>query len=244
MMRVADIHRAWRMLPEGELDDVIGDGTCLILAPHPDDESLGCGGLIAACVSAGRPPLVAVMTDGAASHNSPTYPPAKLGKLRAQEVTAAVEALGLPPDRLWLGGLPDAAAPLDGPRFKQSVKQLLSLMKQAPSCGTVIGPWKHDPHCDHEAVARMAEAVADRAACQLLSYPVWGWMLPDDDRLPVPHVAGWRLGTARFAERKRQAIEAHRSQHAGLITDDPDGFALPAKLLSQCTQPFEVFLHR
>ena len=80
------------------LDDIIGGGTCLILAPHPDDESLGCGGLIAACVAAGRPPLVAVLTDGAGSHpNSRTYPPDRLRAVRAQEVRTAVGMLGLPP---------------------------------------------------------------------------------------------------------------------------------------------------
>ncbi len=63
-----DCHRAWRELPEGSLNDIIGGGTCLILAPHPDDESLGCGGLIAACVAAGRSPLVVILTDGAGSH--------------------------------------------------------------------------------------------------------------------------------------------------------------------------------
>ena len=57
MTTAAAFHRAWRQLPPGRLTDIVGDGTCLILAPHPDDESLGCGGLIAACIAAGRPPL-------------------------------------------------------------------------------------------------------------------------------------------------------------------------------------------
>lgn len=56
MTTAAAFHRAWRQLPPRRLTDIVGDGTCLILAPHPDDDSLGCGGLIAACVAAGRPP--------------------------------------------------------------------------------------------------------------------------------------------------------------------------------------------
>ncbi|HEX2943304.1 MAG TPA: PIG-L family deacetylase, partial [Rhodopila sp.] len=68
MNRAADHHRAWRSLPLGTLDHIAGTGTCLILAPHPDDESLGCGGLIATAVAAGRAPLVVILTDGAGSH--------------------------------------------------------------------------------------------------------------------------------------------------------------------------------
>src|ERR1700744_3098512 len=101
MTTAGDFHRTWRALPIGGLDDVIGGGTCLVLAPHPDDESLGCGGLIAACVAAGRMPLVAILTDGVGSHpNSRTYPPDRLREVRTQEVRQAVGFLGLPPDRI------------------------------------------------------------------------------------------------------------------------------------------------
>src|ERR1700742_5149972 len=103
MTSAADWHRHWRQLPIGRLDDVIGSGTCLVLAPHPDDESLGCGGLIAACVAAGRDPLVAVLTDGTGSHpGSLAFPPDRLRTLRAQEVRAAVGHLGLAAHRVVL----------------------------------------------------------------------------------------------------------------------------------------------
>src|ERR1700759_4483419 len=91
-----ECHRRWRQLPCGDLDDIIGEGTCVILAPHPDDESLGCGGLIATCAAAGRPPLVVILTDGAGSHpHSRMFPPDRLRACRAREVRTAVGMLGL-----------------------------------------------------------------------------------------------------------------------------------------------------
>src|ERR1700753_4096951 len=118
MSAAGDWHRHWQQLPLGRLDDVIGSGTCLILAPHPDDESLGCGGLIAACVEAGRSPLVVVLTDGAGSHpNSRAFSPVRLRARRAQEVRDAVGILGLKENRLVFLDQPDAAAPIDGLGF-------------------------------------------------------------------------------------------------------------------------------
>src|ERR1700712_4437889 len=100
MTTAGNVHQGWKALPVGNLSDVIGSGTCLILAPHPDDESLGCGGLIAACVAAGPPPIVVILTDGAGSHHSPSYPPERLRAVREQEARQAVAHLGLPPDRI------------------------------------------------------------------------------------------------------------------------------------------------
>jgi LmbE family N-acetylglucosaminyl deacetylase len=50
------------------------------------------------------------------------------------------------------------------------------------------------------------------------------------------------LDISRWHDVKRRAIAAHASQYSDLITDDPNGFRLPATLLSAFEQPFEVFL--
>src|SRR5271168_2641627 len=161
MTTAADFHRAWREFPVGGLNDIIGSGTCLVLAPHPDDESLGCGGLIAACVAAGRPPLVVILTDGAGSHpNSRAFPPARLRARRAQEVRDAVGVLGLSEDRLVFLDQPDGAAPADGPGFEAVVATLLALIGKEPGCSAIVAPWRYDPHCDHEAAALLGAAVA------------------------------------------------------------------------------------
>jgi LmbE family N-acetylglucosaminyl deacetylase len=248
MSAAADFHRAWRSLPIGRLDDIIGPGTAMVLAPHPDDESLGCGGLIAACVAAGRAPLVVILTDGDGSHpHSRAYPPARLRTLRANEVTAAVAHLGLPPERLVLLEEPDGSAPHDGPRFAAVVAKLLRLIRREAACTAILAPWRHDPHCDHEAAALAAAAVAEGAGIRALAYPVWGWTLAGDAPIPGPlgpgpPGSGWRLDIGAFLPAKRNAIQAHQSQFGRLITDDPTGFRLPPKLLSIFHRPCETFI--
>jgi LmbE family N-acetylglucosaminyl deacetylase len=243
MTTAGDFHRTWRALPVGGLDDVIGGGTCLILAPHPDDESLGCGGLIATCVAAGRLPLVVVLTDGAGSHpHSRAFPPEWLRAVRAQEVRDAVARLGLPPDRVVLLNEPDTAAPHDGPRFDAVVARLSGLIRQEAACTAILAPWRHDPHCDHEAASLVATAVAETTAIRHVAYPVWGWTLKPETAIAETPGRGLRLDVGAVLPAKRAAIYAHRSQYRGLITDDPAGFALPADLLSAVDGPFETFV--
>jgi LmbE family N-acetylglucosaminyl deacetylase len=243
MTTAGDFHLMWRGLPEATLDDVIGSGTCLILAPHPDDESLGCGGLIAACVAAGRIPLVVVLTDGAGSHpNSRAFPPDRLRAVRAQEVRSATECLGLSADRIALLNEPDTAAPHDGPGFDSVVAKLVDMVRRETACSAILAPWRHDPHCDHEAASLAAAFVAGAMGIRHVAYPVWGWMLPDDSPVPAEVAAGWRLDIAAFLSRKRRAIQAHQTQYGGIIIDDPAGFQLPAALLSVFDDRFETYV--
>lgn len=115
MISAADAIHAMAALPYAPLSAVTGDAPALILAPHPDDETLGCGGLIAAASAAGHPPFVLILTDGTGSHpRSRSYPFARLKAVREQEARNAVAILGLPPGRIGFMGLRDTAAPMDG----------------------------------------------------------------------------------------------------------------------------------
>jgi LmbE family N-acetylglucosaminyl deacetylase len=238
-MNAAQVHATWRALPVADLDAITGTGPCVVLAPHPDDESLGCGGLIAACCAAGRPPLVAVLTDGTGSHpGSLAYPAERLRDVRMSEVLEAVGHLGLAADRVVFLNQRDTAAPVQGPAFDAVVRRLAGLCEGATA---LLAPWRFDPHCDHEAAALIAAAVAALAGIRHVAYPVWGWTLDADDVVGDCRT-GWRLDIAAWLPAKRAAIQAHRSQYGGLITDDPTGFQLPPGLLAVFDAPFETFL--
>ena len=214
----------------------------LILAPHADDESLGCGGLIAASVADGVMPMVLILTDGSQSHpNSPSFPPDRLVATREQEALDAVVALGLPAQRLQFLRLPDAAAPTTGPAFDLAVQAILDVARHN-GAETILAPWEHDPHCDHEAAHLMAEAVSHRTGMTRWAYPVWGWTLPDEHALPGPLPLGVRVDITQFIPQKRQAVASHATQYSDLITDDPSGFRLPPSLLSVFDRPYETFI--
>ena len=94
-MRAAEAHTSMRALPVRAVAALVAAGPLVILAPHPDDESLGCGGIIAACCTAGMPPFVVVITDGAGSHpNSIVYPPGRLVALRQAGFSSVRDAVG------------------------------------------------------------------------------------------------------------------------------------------------------
>jgi LmbE family N-acetylglucosaminyl deacetylase len=238
MRPVRDILAGFLDLPLVDPLTMLGGRRALILAPHPDDESIGCGGLIAAACAAGTPPVVLILTDGAASHpGSLTFPSARLRAVREAEALAATGILGLPAGNLRFLRQPDTGLAASG----DVIETVLAIARDAP-CGIVIGPWAGDPHCDHEAAAAIAHAVAIRAGLPLLSYPVWGWLRDGGALLDEERRHGWRIDISSVMDRKARAIAAHASQHGGLIKDSPTGFALGPDLLAIATRPFEVFV--
>ncbi len=225
--------------PSVDLDTITG-GAALILAPHPDDESLGCGGLIAESCDRGQPPLLVILTDGTGSHpQSRAVPSQQLRTLREAETVAAAACLGLTPDRIVFLRLPDTAAPTAGPAFTAAVARLTGLIREH-GCRALLTSWRHDPHCDHEAAALLAGAAARQAGVMHWAYPVWGRTLPPD--LEVGPCTGVSLDVKRWQAAKRQAIHAHRSQWAGLITDDPTGFQMQPEFMTLFDTPSELFL--
>jgi LmbE family N-acetylglucosaminyl deacetylase len=236
-----DVLRKMGALPFAEVDD-IAPGTSMILAPHPDDETIGCGGLISACCARGRPPVIVAMTDGTGSHpNSPSYPPARLKDLRETEMRAAAGILGLAGDRVHFLELRDTHAPLQGSLFDNSVARIVDLVK-AFEVSAIFASWRHDPHCDHAATAVIGMEAARQSGSRLFFYPVWGWLLPTDHALPTEEIHGVRLRVDAMVARKRRALAAHASQYSDLIRDDPHAFRIPRNLAELVERDYEVFL--
>jgi LmbE family N-acetylglucosaminyl deacetylase len=240
-MRAAEALKALTRFAITDLPNILGDGGLVVIAPHPDDESLACGGLIAQACAQGRPTTVIVVSDGTGSHpRSRAYPRARLRALREAEARQAVSALGLAPRRLSFLRLPDRFVPSEGVLAHAAVNQIVSAAKKIDASALFVS-WRHDPHCDHEAAYRLARAAQSALGIALYEYTVWGAALkPSKPVTPVS--SGFRLPIAGHRARKRRAIAAHKSQVTGMIGDDPKGFRLSRADLARFAGPFETFI--
>jgi LmbE family N-acetylglucosaminyl deacetylase len=223
---------------EDSLEPLEALGRVAIVAPHPDDESLGCGGLIARLAALGRPPLVIVVSDGTGSHpNSRSFPAERLRALREEETRAAVAALGLPLPPHFLR-LRDTAVPHPGnPDFAEAVERIASALPPE-GVDTIAVSFRDDPHCDHQASFALAAAVIARTA-RLLEYVIWN---DEAATATPPGFRPLRLDIAGVLDAKLRAIACHQSQTSDLISDDPDGFRLEPAMLRRFERPWETYL--
>ncbi|KQX61774.1 bifunctional PIG-L family deacetylase/class I SAM-dependent methyltransferase [Angustibacter sp. Root456] len=225
---------AWRGLRELP---VVGPARpTVLLAAHPDDETLGAGGLLALTARAGVDVHVVVATDGEASHpHSPTCSRADLARWRAKEVEQAVTLLA-PDAHLHLLHLPDGA--LD--HHARALEQALDALVHHGS--RVVAPWRADAHTDHETAGRVAAQVAADRGAELLEYPIWAWHwgAPGDVRLPWPRAVRQPLDAVARAAKAR-ALREHRSQIEPLSPQPGDEVLLSPALLAHFEREDEVY---
>jgi LmbE family N-acetylglucosaminyl deacetylase len=215
----------------------------VVLSPHPDDETLGTGGLIAEARTAGQEVDVIVVTDGSGSHpRSKQYPRQRLVDVRYSEVHQAGLALGLEPDRIVFLGLPDTLAPKSGPQFDAAVEETLNVIRRSEA-GALFVTWERDPHCDHEASAELARVVRRMSpGLKLWAYPIWGWHIEASAEIRQPPPMASRIDISPYRDRKLEAIAAHASQMTDLISDDPEGFRFDKNSLAPFLGQYEYFI--
>ncbi|WP_309738926.1 PIG-L deacetylase family protein [Chamaesiphon sp. OTE_20_metabat_361] len=217
----------------------------VIVAPHPDDETLGCGGAIALLASKGYRVKVLVVSDGTGSHpNSQKYPAHILQAVRSQETISALKLLGVSPPDITFLQLKDGAVPtVTSPSFLDA-KTLCRNYLQATLPDTIFLPWRHDPHADHRASWQLIQAaiLSLGIAPQIIEYPIWDWDRHQQRQVAdLSRIVGWRLDISSVLAQKTQAIGLYRSQLGQLIDDDPDGFCLSSEMLANFTRPWEVY---
>jgi len=219
------------------------NGTALVLAPHADDETLGCGGLIATKSRRGEPVHVVFVSDSAGSPES--RPPADQAARRRMEALAALAVLGVPAPRAHFLGAPDGRLnrlPADeSARVTTALSMLLTQL-----CPTeIFVPYLGGGSSEHDAavcLARAALAAADRRPV-VWEYPVWAWWSPrrlTGQLFRAAENFSLPLGAARAT--KRAALACHASQLApSPLAGEP---ALPPVLATLCTGPVEFYFKR
>ena len=206
-------------------------GSLLVIAPHPDDETIGAYGLMRRLRRRGVIVHVLVIADGAASHPaSAAWPRQRLVQERRRETRRAVRRIGVAAQNVTCLGLPDGALDTVAPRVRRGIARAIGCAARPL---LVAGPAVGDDHPDHRVVAAAIRAVR-RPGIRRLAFPVW----PAGDALPgaraLPLTAVERLG-------KRHAIRSYATQ-TGRITDDPGGFALTRAQIAAFCRPAETFV--
>ncbi|WP_181009840.1 PIG-L deacetylase family protein [Ornithinimicrobium sufpigmenti] len=225
------------------MTDEISDRPTLVVAPHPDDETLGCGATIARMRMRGTPVYVVLVTGGGQSPRPPGMSVAELLALRQQEASGALAHLGVDEDHTTMLNFHDGALPPD----RSTLTQALSSVIGSTHVAQVMVTSSRDRHPDHATVALATiEAVARNPAdVRVYEYAVWQRvpafgtcrdlvrrLIRDRSEGNLPERARPHLVSTRgFLDQKRQAMAVYQSQ----LPHFPVGF------LEDFFLPFEAF---
>ncbi len=226
-------------LPLLNSESVVSWGKTLIVAPHPDDESLGCGGAIALLKQFNVEVEVLILSDGTLSHpNSLKFPADKLRDLRENEMLKALNILGVQKENATFFRYRDRSVPDENSAIAAAeCRNYLNEIKPQ----TILVPWRRDPHPDHRAACSLMKAANE--AAKIIEYPIWLWEIAESADAPkFEEVSAFRLDISSVSAQKQRAIHAHESQVTDLIDDDPHGFRLSPEMLLNFAAHFEVYL--
>jgi LmbE family N-acetylglucosaminyl deacetylase len=152
----------------------LGTGPVLIVAPHADDETLGCGGLLAALGSRAH---VVFVADSANAEWSRAATRAERAAARRAEALAALGQLGLEARQATFLDAPDGALDRLGIAEHERVLALFAETLRTVRPQRIFLPLLGEGSTEHDAavwLAREALQVAGLAP-ELWEYPVWAW---------------------------------------------------------------------
>jgi LmbE family N-acetylglucosaminyl deacetylase len=209
----------------------------VVVAPHPDDEVLGAGGLLQCMHHLGVEVTIVVVTDGEGSHPVARTLGVDIARTRARESAVALDRLGCGPARVTRLGLPDGAVATDLPRLTEALSELLG------SDDLCLTPWRFDGHPDHDATGEATVSAAGVTGAAVLEYLVWAWhwATPDSPVVPWSKCRRFDLDSVQTA-RKVWATNAFTSQISRRDSEAQQGPVLTDAVLLRFRRPFEVFI--
>lgn len=232
--------------------------SAVVIAPHADDETLGCGCTILRKTDAGRRVRVVVVTDGRRSHESAVISPERLIELRRDEAVEACRRLGVPKCDVQVLGFEDQYTS----RHTAAIRDRLAAIIAEAKPEEVYSPSGIDRNPDHRAIASVVDGLVrdGRISCAVYEYPVWFWTLrtwagpgpvgsASIARMVLsPMRAAMTLrvrtvSTEGYLERKRHALAAHRTQMENL-TGEAGWHTVPEQFLGSFFRREELFFVR
>jgi len=131
----------------------------IVFAPHPDDETWGCGGIIAKKISEGHEVIIVVMTNGKHAfskvlgiNSDPT--PGELKEIRKEEVKRSTRILGVKEENLLLLDFEDGMLEKNE---REAQEKVIEILRENPPPAEVYFPYEKDYHIDHRVTNRIVK---------------------------------------------------------------------------------------
>ena len=226
--------------------DTILSGRLLVIAPHMDDEIIGCGGLMLLHEDKHRLHCI-YASDGERSPN-PLLPwqrhpdTAGLARIRERESRAALTEIGVPQENVVSLHLPDGGLL----RARRELQALLELEVQRTAPDFILVPFRFDLHSDHVAVHRAIRNLerSGRIRGTVLEYFIYfRWRLLDegDVRLKIPGSEIIAINITSVADRKLAALACYRSQTTIMYSWQQSPILTEKSIRQRCREP-EYFM--
>lgn len=144
----------------------------MVFSPHPDDETLGCGGMMILKRQAKAAVKIVWMTDGSRSHHR-FLPEDKLRTMRQQEAIQAADCLGVTSENVVFLDFCDGELT----SHHQVAIALVAKLLQQDQPQQVFIPYTRETHPDHLATNQIVMAALANYPQQIAvyEYPVWYW---------------------------------------------------------------------
>jgi len=197
---------------------VLDTGRTLVLAPHADDETLGCGGMIALKRAAGASVHIVFLTDGGkktpGNGLSENLAPGEYTRIRKCEALSATALLGIPADAVEFWEYPDGNLRHPCERHAEELIERFKILLQRYRPNELYVPHRHDTHPDHEATYELVQKAVDASGIPVrtLQYAIWRWWISPLKGTPRDLQWAWRLPIAIARRKKLRAILKYRSQ--------------------------------
>jgi len=213
----------------------------LVIAPHPDDEVIGLGGIMLQTLQTAGKVNIVILTDGEESGSSKDRDEIRRIRIDLSEKVAA--SLSIPPSSIIRLHLPDSLVPHKGkPGFNQAVEQLAQIIEDInPDAVFATHPLDYNPY-DHVACSQMAIEAVKLSAIkpELWFYWVWAWY-----NLVYPAMQLHELSLKRLCKIDISAQLAKKNELIKIYLDplSPQGTPwsgqLPEAMLYPHTKPYE-----
>lgn len=200
----------------------------IILAPHPDDETLGAGGLIVDLRKKNIDVIIIAVTDGENAYKDMKG----LRQIRRKEQEKALQKLGVAKSNIIRLQLEDSAVHLAENQLEHSLLPFIN------SHTNLIAPWIGDFHSDHEAAGRVAVKIANYLKINLIFYFFWTWHRSTISAISHLPLSIYPLCSDTL-NLKKMAITCYSSQQRYPANNS----ILTKKLLKPAERQFEVFLN-